>query len=36
MYRLKLKRPQAAKAFRSEIDMLYEELKAAETSKPRL
>ena len=34
--RLKLKRPQAARAFRSEIDVLYEELKAAESSKPKL
>ncbi|KAK4216257.1 hypothetical protein QBC37DRAFT_97774 [Rhypophila decipiens] len=33
---LKLKRPQAAKAFRAEIDRMYEELRAAETSKPKL
>jgi long-chain acyl-CoA synthetase len=34
--RLKLKRPQTAKAFRAEIDRMYEELAADATSKPKL
>ena len=34
--RLKLKRPQTAKAFRSEIDALYEEVLAAEQQRARL
>lgn len=33
---LKLKRPQTAKAFRKEIDRMYEELAAEATSKPKL
>ncbi|KAK3386951.1 hypothetical protein B0H63DRAFT_468717 [Podospora didyma] len=33
---LKLKRPQTAKAFRSQIDRLYEELASQRTEKPRL
>ncbi|KAK5661498.1 hypothetical protein OQA88_11402 [Cercophora sp. LCS_1] len=33
---LKLKRPQTARAFRNEIDRMYEEIRASETSKPKL
>ena len=33
---LKLKRPQAVKAFRKEIDRMYEELAADGSSKPKL
>jgi long-chain acyl-CoA synthetase len=34
--RLKLKRPQTARAFRKEIDRMYEELAANATEKPKL
>jgi long-chain acyl-CoA synthetase len=34
--RLKLKRPQAAKKFRAEIDRMYEEALAAEQPKAKL
>jgi len=34
--RLKLKRPQTARAFRKEIDRMYEEIHAEATSKPKL
>ena len=34
--RLKLKRPQAAKAYRGDLDALYEEVVAAEQQKAKL
>ncbi|GKT51919.1 long chain acyl-CoA synthetase 7, peroxisomal [Colletotrichum spaethianum] len=34
--RLKLKRPQAAKAFRAQIDQMYEEINAEPSAKPKL
>ena len=36
LHRLKLKRPQTAKAFRAQIDRMYEEVAADASSKPRL
>ena len=35
LYRLKLKRPQIAKAFRKELDECYEEALAEEAGKPK-
>jgi long-chain acyl-CoA synthetase len=34
--RLKLKRPQSARAFRKEIDRMYEEIAAQAADKPKL
>jgi long-chain acyl-CoA synthetase len=34
--RLKLKRPQTARAFRQEIDRMYEEIAAQAAEKPKL